>query len=397
LRAGRLAKFALASIVAVYVGWWAVRSAVVSSSHENPFLGARIASSDPQVRIGMAMLFFQLRGGDVPESQQRAARDALKDAPLADAPFLIAGVNALAHGRTAEGERLLLEARHRNPRLRMARLLLLDLYLKQKRVEEAAVEMGSISSLVTGADSALTPYLAKMAQDPTTAPTMIPMLRRQPSLRDGVLQAMAAMGAEPAQILSVAGNSLRPSPNPPQWQHSLLEQLIAKGRQAEALSLWRQFAGQPEGSPEKGLYDAQFVGLPGPTPFNWSLADGGPGVAERVRGKALSADYYGRADGDLASQLLMLRPGRYRFSFRASGDAAGTSSKFVWTVTCGDAALVQIPITGAASAPKSFAGAFAVPAGCPVQWLKLRGVTGDIENPQSAVFTALSLLPEGAR
>ena len=93
----------------------------------------------------------------------------------------------------------------------------------------------------------------------------------------------------------------------------------------------------------------------------------------------------------------MLRPGRYRLAFRAEGDAQGGSSRMVWSVSCGDTALAQVPVTGVVSAPHAFAASFTVPAGCPAQWLKLRGVSGDMQTGQTARFSALSVEPEAVK
>lgn len=393
----RLARAAIAALALAYAGWWVVRTNVVAAAGHNPFIGVRVAPSDPRVRIDLAMFSFYAHGGAVPPDEQRGALDALRSAPLSDEPFLLAGVDALAHGRDAEGERLLIEARRRNPRLRMARLLLLNQYLKEGRVPEASVEIGAIDRLVTQAGNVFVPYLSQMVQDPKAGPQLVPLLRREPGLRDQVLLAMAKSRADPARIMAVAGDSIRPRATPPEWQAALLDGFVKQQRYADALALWRKLAGQPPQGAEKGIYDAAFHGLPGPPPFNWALAEGGAGVAEHASGGGLSIDYYGRDDGDLASQLLMLRPGRYRLAFRAEGDAQGSSSRMVWSVSCGESALVQVPVTGVVSAPHAFAASFTVPAGCPVQWLKLRGVSGDMETGQAARFSALSIEPEAGK
>lgn len=374
-----------------------VKTSVVAAVGHNPFVGERVAPSDPRVRIDMAMYYFYARGGAVPPEQQHAALEALRSAPLSDEPFLLAGVDALAHGREAEGERLLVEARRRNPRLRMVRLLLLNQYLKQGRMAQASVEISTINRLVTQAGNVFVPFLAQMVEDPKSGPGLIPLLRREPGLRDQVLLVMANKGADPGRVMAIAGDTVRPSAQPPEWQSTLLDNLVKQNRYDAALELWRKLAGRSPEPAGKGIYDPALQGMPGPPPFNWILTERGLGVAERASGGGLSAEYYGRDDGDLASQLLMLRPGRYRLSFRAEGDAQGTSSRMAWSVSCGDAILVQVPVTGVTSAPHPFAASFAVPAGCPAQWLKLRGVSGDMETGQSARFTALSVQPEGAK
>ena len=72
----------------------------------------------------------------------------------------------------------------------------------------------------------------------------------------------------------------------------------------------------------------------------------------------------------------------------------------VWTIACdpGGASLLQLPVTGVASAHKPFAATFIVPAsGCPTQWLRLTGVPGDVATAQSATITALSIDAEAGQ
>lgn len=395
---GALARAVIAVALGLYAAWWVVTTNVVNAEvEENPFLAARADPDHPRVRISLAMVYFLLRGGRVPEESARAALESVRRAPLADEPFLLAAVNALAAGRNAEGERLLVEARRRNPRLRLARLLLLDRYLREHRVNEAVGEMKALGSLIGGASSVLTPALAKMAQDPSTAPQMLPLLRAQPALQESVLETLVTSGADEATILNVAGPAVRSRGDAP-WKSQLLAGLVARHEIGKAWSLWQGFTGTASGSSDKGLYDAGFAGLPGPPPFNWDLAKGGAGVAERTPNRTLQVEYYGRDNASLAGQLMILRPGRYRLSFRASGDASGEGSRLVWTVACdaGGAPLLQIPITRTASSPKAFNGLFTVPAsGCPAQWLRLNGVSGDVESRQSVTIDALSVKPEG--
>lgn len=395
LTAVELARAAAVALLGLYLAWWVVRIGVVEAE-DNPFFAATVAPNHPRVRISLAMAYFLAQGGRVPDENRRAALDALKQAPLADEPFLLAAVDALARRDNARGDRLLEEARRRNPRLRLARLLLLDRYLQEGRVPEAMVEMKSLDNLVAGASTTLIAALAQMVQDPKMAPQMLPLLRREPTLHEAVLESLVASGADEAVVLNVAGSAAQSGKSEP-WKASLLSRLIAKGAFASAWDLWKGFTGFREGPEGKGVYDPSFTGLPGPAPFNWDLMSSGPGVAERSRNQGLQVEYYGRDNGNLASQLLMLRPGRYRLSFQTSGDAAGEGSRLLWTIACnpGDASLLQLPVTRVASTPKSFTGTFAVPAsGCPTQWLRLAGVSGDVATDQSATISRLSIEAE---
>jgi hypothetical protein len=374
-----------------------VRISVVYAERDNPFVAATIAPDHPRVRIGLATAYFVARGGRVPAAEQRVAIDALKQAPLADEPFLLAGVVALAAHDDAKGERLLTEARRRNPRDRMVRLLLLDRYLRQKRAAEAATEMAVLNRLITGAGTVLTQQLVGMVRDPSTAPQTIPILKTIPELQAAVLEDLARSDADPNLVLSIGG-PVRPKGPNQQWQSLLLDRMVRQGDIARALEVWKTFSGLAGASVGKGLYDGDFRGLPGPPPFNWTLPIGGAGAAERTKA-GLQVDYYGRDDADMASQLLVLAPGRYRFGFRAQGDASGEGSRLVWTLIChpAGAQLMQLPLLRVASAARRFNAAFVVPStGCVSQTLKLNGVPGDVASAQNVTIAGLSIDREAA-
>jgi hypothetical protein len=381
--------------VGLFVAWWVVKIGVVDAEvDDNPFLAAQVAPNHPRVRISLAMVYFLIQGGRVPDESRRAALDAMRQAPLADEPFLLAAVDALARGDNRGGERLLEEARRRNPRLRLARLLLLDRYLRERRIDEAVLEMKALDNLVEGVSGVLMPALAHMAQDPETAQQMVPLLRAQPALQEAVLESLATSGASGAVLLNVAGPAVRSRHSEP-WKAMALSHLVSQHEFDKAWDLWKNFTGYQGDT--KGIYDPGFAGLPGPPPFNWDLTTHGPGAADLSRNHTLQVNYYGRDNGDLASQLLILRPGRYRFSFRASGDASGEGSRLVWTFACNPAnsQILQMSITGVASAPKRFTASLEVPAsGCTTQWLRLDGISGDVESAQEVAISDLSLKPE---
>lgn len=366
-------------------------------------MAAMVAPDHPRVRIALAMLEFRLRGGVLGEASRNSVAAAFAQAPLSEEPFFLAGVAALAKGRESDGEKLLEEARRRNPRARTARLILLDRYLRTARAAEAGVEIAVLNRLIPRAGEVLVPELARMVRDPRSGASLIRVLAHDPVMQQAVLGQLASSGADPDLILRVAGGHVATSATPEglPWQRLLLARLAEKGDVARAHRLWRSFAGMgPATSDEKGLYDSQFRGLPGPPPFNWNLVTGNAGVAERIDPPGLQVEYYGRLDAEFASQLLMLSPGRYRLAFRAQGDAKGEGSHLSWNVTCvgSTAPLLRIPIAGISYSPRVLAGAFTVPArGCPGQWLRLRGAAGEFTDPQSVTISGLQLRKAGMR
>lgn len=400
LSGGRIVRLLICAAATLYAAWWVVRIGTVEATlRRSPFIAAMIAPDHPRVRMALARAEFAVRQGRVGEAGRQGAIDALRRSALSEDPFLLAGVQAIADGDARRGEALLEEARRRNPRSRLTRLLLLDRYLRANRVGPAGGELAALTRLVPQAAGALAPELARMARDPKTGAAVAEMLGRAPPIRDAVLADLAGGGADPALVLRIASHGPA-SPEGTAWQRLLIGGLVGQGRIPEAYRLWSRFSGVPGAGDGKGLYDPRFQGLRGPPPFNWEFASGGEGVAERVAGPALQVDYYGRAPLKLAQQVTMLKPGQYRLQFRIEGDAKGESSRLTWNLTClaSKANLLQIPLTGISSSPRTLAANFTVPgSGCDAQSLSLDGVAGDVPSEESATISDLQLRPAGAK
>jgi len=399
---GRLIRLAVTIPLAAFVGWWAFRIAAVNAlARANPPAAFAIAPDNPVAAIEMAFLQIGLRNGQIRPADRDRALHALDKAALADEPFLIAALAAAADKQKARSEALLVETRRRNPRERMARLLLLNQYLSTGRSDEAGTELAAILRLVPEASAALVPQMTQLASDPVGGRGLTVLLARNPKLRDTVLERLATAGAPPDLLLRLAsesGSGRDPS-HPAGWQQILLERLIGKGDIAHARQLWLASLGS-SGPPAGTVYDNGFRGAPGAAPFNWDLVSNGDGAAERVTPPALQIAYYGRNNSVLARQLLVLSPGAYRLQFRADGSAKGDGTHLQWALACAgaQAPLALLPLKDIAAAPRTLAVTFAVPAsGCPGVWLRLEGVAGDVAAEQDVRVTDLQIAPEKAR
>lgn len=400
-RAGA-ARFAAGAALTLLGGWWVVKTSTVDAFlRPAPAAAAAFSPAHPLPKLSLAAAQLDVGTGEVPAEAREAAMAALADAPLAEEPFLIGGLAAIAAGRLQEGEALLEEARRRNPRQRTARLFLLDRYLRDDRIEEAGRELASLRTLVPGVGEALAPQLARMVRDERTGASLIRVLGRDPGLQQAVLTNLTATGADPDLILRIAAASPATAPTPDglPWQRQLIASLVERGDYARALRLWRRFSGLPAGPDEKGVYDGRFQSLPGADPFNWALVAGSGGVAERTPAPALDVQYFGRETLILASQLLVLRPGRYRLRFRVEGSAKGDDSRLAWRVSCrgSDAMLVDVPLRDVTAAPRVLGGDFTVPAGCGGQLLSLTGIAGEFPGTQSVTVAEIAILPAGGR
>lgn len=163
--------------------------------------------------------------------------------------------------------------------------------------------------------------------------------------------------------------------------------------------------------PPKGALVANggFSDPESPEPFQWLLVqmagasaavapdDGAPD------NPALRVEYDGYSIATPARQQTYLRPGRYRFSARSRIESGDPHGRLTWSMSCaaGERGFLSTPAVTAGAAPGQpwdVQGTdFVVPAGCPNQWLELRGVPQDSRSPMVVWFDDVAISAAGDR
>ncbi|GAA0868168.1 hypothetical protein GCM10009116_03850 [Brevundimonas basaltis] len=183
--------------------------------------------------------------------------------------------------------------------------------------------------------------------------------------------------------------------------HQLYAALLSH-RQIDAIKAVRNRLNRPPGN--RFVANGEFDDLTIPAPFQWDLIQKAGAVASIInddddRGDAaLFVDYDGYNSAEIAKQLTLLEPGRYRFQADykiAEGDAVGRMS---WTIRCDG----QEPLLSTLSVPErgkrgweTVAAEFSVPQGCSSQWLALEGRPADRRTPMIVWFDRVSVVPVG--
>jgi len=392
----RLPAFLLVLIVAIPLAWAIVRSALVNQfARSNPLVAARIAPDDPRVVMGLVALDMRKRMGLVGPTTKAEARRALVRAPLLEEPFTLSGLDLLLRKDNRGARRMLSHALARNPRSRIARLFMLEVELRAGAVDRAALDMAILSRLLPDVQKVFVPELARLARDPQTTTALQRTLRADPRLLNQVLQHLAANGSRPELVLRLAGSPLVPVTDldPADWRQTLLGAMVARGDVTRAYRLWTSFSGMKPGAAVPGVYDGDFSGSPGLPPFNWNFASSEMGAAERDRKGGLQVEYYGRTAGDLATQLVVLAPGRYRISFHAEGDLSSPQHRLLWRMQClgSNTMLFEFPLADITYAGRTLAGDFSVPGRCPAQWLKLVGAPTEFPKIENVLIRNLKI------
>lgn len=381
--APKLVAIAVVAVVAAALAFQVIRTAAVADRERRPALAMALWPSHPRVvvdRMLLAIAASAARNEGAPPKVQATIQEAAIKAPLSPDPFLIAGAVAEAEGRGAAAERLLLAARDRDPRSRGTRFLLAERYVRTGRIAAGLMEMQSLVSLQARGGEAFVPALAAYARTPGAVPELRAFFAKNPRVEAAILTLLASDAANAGLVLSLATGR----PSEPDWRPSLLTSLASAGQYARARALWTQFyrLRQPP-----DLFNPGFAETAASPPFNWSFPQTAEGVAEPDSQGGLDVLYYGRSNAILATQLLVLKPGRYRLLAvtTASDGEAGIS----WTARCADS---PQPLVTLRLRPGTTAGEFSVPPNCQAQWLELQGMAGDLPRVSELTIRGLRLV-----
>jgi len=344
--------------------------------------------------------------GKAPKVQIKALDRVAREAPLLHQPLLAHARLAAQQGRDQQAIELARGARRLQPRsVDVLRLLFVE-YLRTGRVDDAVSVAQPLTALDQRQKADVARIFVLLAQDSKFAPAVALGLRRNPPWRSPFLT-FAIRSPEMFDFVfhTLASPLASQSVERTNRERStLLSAMINDRDYRRAYLAWIDFLPPQQLSRVAPIYDGSFTGEPGPRPFNWTLERNSDATAERVTDStlpgatALRISYSGQNDTAIASQILMVPPGRYAFfaTGRASAEGALAGS-LIWQLQC----LPAGPVIELARYSTFPTGAFQtrntalVPSrDCLAQKLTLRAVRGDIATPISAEFTNLSLKPQ---
>jgi len=376
----------IAGSAALLVATQVVRSAeVASAAAGTPPVPASSWPDHPQSEIVAAMTSIAQSAHDrkaVPPSTFAIMADAATKDPLAPEPYLVRGVQAEVAGDGRSAQLAFEAAQWRDPRSQAAAYFLADRYFRIGDSSRGLREIAALARVSRYGPTTLAPYLAVYARDPANWPALKLLFRANPDLAKPALVTLASNVETVPAVLALADP--REKPDQAAWLTPLLNSLAGAGEYPKARAIWSKFTGA---SSSELIHDASFSDTKSPPPFNWTLTSSGVGMAERQSGGRLHLVFYGQQDGFLATQLVLLGPGNYRLSMQLIGDATRSRSLY-WSIWC-DRAPAPIASVTLDAAVRGWT--FKVPAGCPAQWLKLAGSSGDISQQIDVTVGALKL------
>ncbi|HEU4962038.1 MAG TPA: hypothetical protein VFT56_16740 [Sphingomonas sp.] len=245
----------------------------------------------------------------------------------------------------------------------------------------------------TDAPATLFPILAYATADPTLSVPLARLFDRPSDWR--ALFFHFAIDADAAPGLARVVPLMRDSA----WikrngiDDSLIGRLVADGDFAAARRIYRLY--HHDRRPGALIRDGDFADAGAVFPFGWQFVQKGEIGAERslIGGRPMLAfQALSGGDGVVASQLLMLPPGRYRLSIRTGATSTDADAPPYWTITCADGRGQQIALLDMSVVKDGIVSAsFAVPDVCAAQWLAMALRGSDNPGGQAGAVAAVAV------
>ncbi|MES2755175.1 MAG: hypothetical protein V4659_10960 [Pseudomonadota bacterium] len=239
------------------------------------------------------------------------------------------------------------------------------------------------------AHTVLMPILVQASADPGLVGPLAKLLAARPVWRIDFLRAAIQGSPEPARLaqLSVLLDRFK-APLTADQKVELADRLV-QDRQFSAAAQLMDRARDP------ALVTTGSVG-----PFGWKLATGYGWGAERAGGKGPGANtilLHTTADysGEVARQLVVLRPGPYRIAVRGHHmPSLATESPFVAIGCAIDGAqnLVSLDLVATARPATEWSGHFVVPARCGGQWLTINLRPQRSDQPTDTAIETIAIV-----
>ena len=329
----------LATVLLLLAGFVAWRILAITQAgrwaEEDPQRALRWNSRHPQALLALAEQ--QLAAGQLDQARA-SARRLLAAEPLEGRGYRILAAAEALQGRADQALALYTIAARRSPRDLRTRAWLTEHYLVAGDYPAALHHVDLLLRTSPGQGPVVMPLLAQLAADPAFANELASVLARRPPWRPGLLstlqKAKDPRGAE--QVLSALRR--QGGVNADEYD-DWIAYLIRQGRLGEAYGRWAGTL-DLQGKPLPLVYNGDFEQPVSDRGFDWRQTRI-PGVSlefvpdRSARGLAAHAAFRGRPVAKVnLEQLLLLGPGRYRFSARVRADALRSERGLEWTLTC---------------------------------------------------------------
>lgn len=380
-------RFGLAAGAAVLALFALADSLANGIARGSPSLAHKLAPWDGKIAAQLARRQFDISPGFGSHVESALlARSALHSEPTA--------VDAL--------DVLALQAQLRNEPAQSRQMLSHSLLLSRRQlpprlwaIEEAALR-GDVDGALANYDIALRtsnaaaprlfPILSAALTERSIRTKLVDILARRPVWREGFVSHAARAGLQPAATARFFAEAERRGiPIDNEMRTALVDNIASRHSPQEA---WAYFASVRPGVARNRSGDPRFE-FRGQrrSLFDWNASNFAT-FQRDAQGGLLEFEVPATGSGPLASQVMVLPPGRYVLRGTTGAIDASNGAFPYWSLRCGTREIGEVPVDPAAASEGQFSGYFSVPTDCKVQTLALvarstdRAVTGQITSVQ---------------
>lgn len=348
----------------------------------------------------------------LPEARD-AARDLAQGAIMRSALSPVA-IRALGQLRANDGNspadqneaaRLFGEVTRLSRRDHQTQIWLVEYYLKRNSLPEAVHHLDIALRTWSSGEATLFPVLSTAAADPRIADILVTRMKGRPGWALPFANYLVAQA--PSNVSSyVLARTLDPRIEDEKaligkamWRYA------STGDYQPALEFHERFdLGARKSSGADRINDGGFEGSNALPPFAWSYvqeADLWAAPEEMsARNHALLLSAAGGKSGELARQLLQLRPGTYRVKARFGEVPRETYQRPTLTIRCADgdkATLVSAKPESDEAGESSIDSAFSVGGSCEFQWIAISMTGPEIERSERPWVDDVSIVQSGGQ
>lgn len=388
----------IAVLILAIVGCWLSAILAVSGvvRNKSPQVALMMIPTESSALAAQADLLLFANAADPPRRVFDYARAALQQQSLNPRAVRLLGFMADFRGDRARALALVKMAAKLSRRDQGAQLWLIEYYAQSDDTKQTLHHYDVLLTTRPSNQPLLFPRLSDAIEDASIRAALVPYVRKNKGWTNDFVSHAISNDKDSSNVLQliVEANGLPKSGSSQVQLSTLLERLVNQGRFDDALRLYRLVPGAQSAR----LVDPAFAAPDTDRrfgPMGWLIPDdpnaGGGFVGLKGEAKpTLSVFASPATTKTVASRLLYLKPGSYRFSSTVSQFERGDGGYLLFRIRCPAAAKPE-PVWTLNASLKSNADRFDIPADCPAQFLEIVASGGQGQLGLEATINEVSI------
>jgi len=375
----------LIACMSVTLAWLAWRIVVETAAQtlaaSQPGMALRLVSDETDALDQLAEQQIINPNGDL-NAAKEWAEQALRANPLDDRALILLGLIAERSGDRKMSDAIVLTAGERSWRNPVTQLALFERDARRGEFAAALTHADALLRIRSEYERLIFPYLTGFAADQRTVRALADLIATNPPWRSLFLRQLPTILADESKLREFFA-VLEKSANPPTKSElvNYVKRLVHDENFSDAYRVWLSTLPPPARQNQAHPYNADFSAPLDDMPFNWELRSTTGADVDTIKPdgsdqKTLRIQFSGARITEIGvGQLMLLAPGRYRFTGEVMTANLVTARGLRWSLSCAGKPAVELAQTDLISHTvrwTDFAVDFVVPtSGCEAQNLRL--------------------------